>query len=198
MTWSFWFTALLFLGEMGIQGFRLRVEKSGRTPFKMGEHAIPPLSSTRLASSPQATQAASTHPITHRLATLLLDIWGAVSFPNPSSEVRFPLEDYGLSRQDVKGLIHHFQTCKDCAADNAFLMATQDSQGRDCLQLNYVEFPLFSEDTEDEDWGNIDRSLLEHEQEPEQEDVFPTESSDDIVIRDSKEWVRAGKCVFLQ
>eukprot|EP01039_Chlorochromonas_danica_P010798 gene10798-12000_t len=202
MTWSFWFAALLFLGEMGIQGFRLGVERSGRTLFKMGGgHAVPPLSPTGLASPSQATQTPSTHPITHRLVTLMLDIWGAVSFPNPSSEVRFPLEDYGLSRQDVKGLIHHFQTCKDCAADNAFLMATQDSQGRDCLQLNYVEFPLFSDDAEDEEWGNIDRSLLGQEQEPEQEDVFPTESRDDVVIRDSKEWVRAvianfGVCPF--
>ena len=84
---------------------------------------------------------------------LLVALWNKVAFPNEDDEdTDFILGDYGLSRKDVGGFITHFQTCKDCAADHAFLMATQDDSGADVLRLSNVYFPVLTEVDNDSDW----------------------------------------------
>jgi hypothetical protein len=97
------------------------------------------------STSLQSTVTMSTlaaEPITHRLTKLMVDLWGAVAFPGDGSEVSLPLSQYALTRKDVRGLLKHFQSCKDCAADNAFLMATQNSANEDVLSLCYVNFAV--------------------------------------------------------
>ena len=85
--------------------------------------------------------------------SLLVSLWDKIAFPNENDEdTDFRISDYGLSRKDVGGFITHFQTCKDCAADHAFLMATQDENGADVLRLSNVYFPMLSEEDSDEDW----------------------------------------------
>jgi hypothetical protein len=85
--------------------------------------------------------------------SLLVSLWDKIAFPNENDEdTDFRISDYGLSRKDVGGFITHFQTCKDCAADHAFLMATQDDSGADVLRLSNVYFPMLSEDDSDDDW----------------------------------------------
>ena len=85
--------------------------------------------------------------------SLLVSLWDKISFPNENDEdTDFKLVDYGLTRKDVGGFITHFQTCKDCAADHAFLMATQDDDGNDVLRLSNVYFPILSEVDSDDEW----------------------------------------------
>lgn len=85
--------------------------------------------------------------------SLLVSLWDKIAFPNTDDEdTDFRLTDYGLSRKDIGGFITHFQTCKDCAADHAFLMATQDDDGADVLRLSNVYFPILSETDSDDDW----------------------------------------------
>jgi hypothetical protein len=63
---------------------------------------------------------------------LLVDIWNKIAFPGEESvEQQFRLQDYGLNRRQMEGFIQHFQNCKDCAADHAFLMATQNDDNED-------------------------------------------------------------------
>ena len=90
-----------------------------------------------------------------RHTSLLVSLWNQIAFANTEGneeEVDFKLTDYGLTRKDVKGFIAHFQTCKDCAADNAFLMATQDDAGEDVLRLSNVHFSVLTEVDSDSDW----------------------------------------------
>jgi hypothetical protein len=133
---------------------------------------------------------------------LLADLWQAISFPPPfnngnDGEVDFLLSRYGLSRRSVSGLIQHFQTCRDCAADGAFLMATQDENtNEDILRLSQVQFAtLTDEESSDEDWGNFDHSLYLDKDEDEglrspEASVFPVEESDEAVLSDTKRWVQ--------
>lgn len=87
---------------------------------------------------------------------LLVSLWDKVAFPNEGDEdTDFKLSDFGMERKDVKGFINHFQTCKDCSADHAFLMATQDDEGADVLRLSNVYFPILSEVDKDSDWYEI-------------------------------------------
>lgn len=84
---------------------------------------------------------------------LLVNLWDKIAFPSEDDEdTDFKLSDYGMARKDVKGFISHFQNCKDCAADHAFLMATQDDEGADVLRLSNVYFPILSEVDQDSDW----------------------------------------------
>lgn len=128
-----------------------------------------------------------------QLNRLLVDLWDKIAFPTTAtddSDTVFRLKDYGLSRGDIKGFLKHFQVCKDCAADGAFLMATRDEQGEDVLQLSNVDFPLTVEDDSDDDWGLFDKSLLGDEADAVYVPSFPVEPVDDIVMADTKEWVR--------
>lgn len=85
--------------------------------------------------------------------SLLVSLWDKIAFPNEDDEdTDFKLSDYGMTRADVGGFITHFQTCKDCAADHAFLMATQDDSGEDVLRLNNVYFPVLTEADSDDEW----------------------------------------------
>jgi len=133
----------------------------------------------------------------------------------------FKLSDYGLNRRTTRGLLAHFQACKDCGGDGALLMATQNERGEDVLRLNEVAFPLLSDDEEDgEGWGShVEEDLRKYEEaaaaaaaagrgeggihwdqsssnsnsnnkDKDVFAVFPEESDDGIVLRDSKEWVR--------
>lgn len=97
------------------------------------------------------------------------------------------LKDYKLKRKSVRGFLKHFQTCKDCAVDNAFLMATQDEEGNDAVSLSSMSFPLAVEDEDDEEWGQFDQSeeflgaMIDTNIKP-----FPEEPDDDIVLADTK------------
>ncbi len=52
-----------------------------------------------------------------RRTALLISLWNHVAFPPPDDYVDFKLIDYGLDRNDVKGVLTHFQNCKDCAGE---------------------------------------------------------------------------------
>ena len=135
----------------------------------------------------------------HRRTDLLLSIWEKVAFPELSDfgESIFKLSDYGLDRGSVKSLLEHFQNCKDCASDDAFLMATQDVEGNDILSLSCVSFPLVSGDSDGETFGNEDYSdiLSEYNDELKSEEfqkgIFPIENDDNIVMRDTRQWVQS-------
>jgi len=94
-------------------------------------------------------------------------------------------------RKRASGLIQHFQFCKDtCAADNVFLMATQNDEEKDLLRLSRANFAMLSEEeSNDEDWGNFDSTLMESDEVSEQL-VFPIEENDSVVLTDSKSWVQ--------
>ena len=92
------------------------------------------------------------------VVNLLVDIWNFSSYPNAeNSEIDFVLTNYGLDRSGVKGLISHFQSCRDsCAADKVFLMATQNDEGEDVLRLTQVDFTFLTDDeADDNNWGKI-------------------------------------------
>lgn len=93
---------------------------------------------------------------------LLINIWTSVCLAsqeqgwmqNENEEdeyIDFVLSDYygdgtssvendsGRIRKRASGVIQNFQFCKDtCAADNVFLMATQNDEGKDVLRLSRV------------------------------------------------------------
>lgn len=92
-----------------------------------------------------------------RKVQMLTNIWGVISFPGDYSDVEFRLPDYGLTRFDMEGFLKHFQMCKDCAADGAFLMAVRDKDGSDKVLLNHMEYSLLTEDGDDDDWGMFDQ-----------------------------------------
>jgi hypothetical protein len=137
-----------------------------------------------------------------KMTRFLVDVWSKVCYPSESGEDLLVLKDYKLKRKSVKGFLKHFQTCKDCAIDNAFLMATQDDEGNDAVSLSSMHFPLAVEDENDEEWGQFDQS---EEYLGKKIDVntkpFPEEEDDDIVLADTKEWVQKvitdfGVCPF--
>ena len=136
--------------------------------------------------------------------SLLVSLWSKIAFPTEDdADVDFRLADYGLDRNNVKGFLSHFQNCKDCSADHAFLMATQDDDGTDILKLTNVYFPMLTEEDDDDEWGNFDPELLgdANVNEVNARTVFPVENDDAIVLQDTKEWVRKiiadfGVCPF--
>ena len=103
----------------------------------------------------------------------------------------------------------HFQACKDCAADEAILIATQDSMKNDVLVLTLAAFKLFSDDpdvstpnnllilltiAQDEDtWDEEDTIAQafadEHTNEEPQLPVFTIEPNDEIILSITKEWI---------
>ena len=130
----------------------------------------------------------------NKKAMLLASIWMKICQQNDDGEVDFRLVDFNLNRNEVKGLIKHFQTCKDCAADNAFLMASQDNDNNDVLRLSNVYFPLLSENY-DEEGDNIDDIVAELvDQGPmgDNRPIFPIEPDDEVILRDTKKWVKSG------
>lgn len=126
-----------------------------------------------------------------QLTSLLTNLWGKVANPDTFGEVDFVLDDYGLTRRDVGGFINHFQTCRDCAAEGAFLSATQNIDKKYTLRLSNVHFAILTEDSDDSDWRSSENDD-EHCGSDQDNSVFPSESNDDIVIRHSKEWVTKG------
>jgi hypothetical protein len=90
-------------------------------------------------------------------------------------------------------MLENFQNCKDCAADRAFLMATQDDNGNDMLRLSQVAFPMLSESDDDDEWGNFDASLLGEVDDKPVMDVFPIENDDAVILHDSREWVKKSE-----
>jgi hypothetical protein len=156
----------------------------------------------------------TSHEINKKLLSqvqLLVDIWQNVVFPDSNDGMNnedddskvYRLKDYHLTRNDVKGFLQHFQNCKDCAADNAFLMATQDDALDDSLLLTNVQFNILSE-SEDE-YDSLESGLSEYnldlDNETKDRPIFPIESNDDIILTDTKIWVRKmiadfGICPF--
>lgn len=143
-------------------------------------------------NNPIAYEVTSSIALGHKRTDLLLAIWERVAYP--VGETSFKLSDYGLTRETARTLLDHFQGCKDCAADNAFLMAMQDDEGNDILMLNDVSFKVISED-DDEVFGEEDYSeiLAQYDGELKEEvkDVFPNERDDNIVMRDTRQWVQS-------
>lgn len=133
-------------------------------------------------------------PLVINQVALLVGMWGKIAFPSEDSqETDFRLGDYGLDRNSVRGFLQHFQTCKDCAADNAFLMAAQDdADGADMLRLSNVYFPMCVENDSDEEWGLFDPELLGDNggSGADERTIFPVEKDDAVVLADTKEWVR--------
>jgi hypothetical protein len=58
-----------------------------------------------------------------RQTALMISLWESVAFPpldddpNLDLSISLKLSDYGLTRVDVKGVLQHFQNCKDCAGN---------------------------------------------------------------------------------
>ena len=104
---------------------------------------------------------ASFDPKLLQLNRLLVDLWDKIAFPTQDdSDTYFRISDYSLTRADLKGFLKHFQVCRDCAAESAYLMASADENGQDVLQLTNVYFPDAVEEDSDDDWGNFDKTLL--------------------------------------
>lgn len=130
---------------------------------------------------------------------LLVELWSKISFPPDDDEssnengLEFIINDYGLNRTTVKGLLNHFQSCRDCAADNAYLLASQDDLKRDILQLQLTNFNIFSDDEDDvfdeKEWGNFNEIDGLNTEDINTETIFPVEPKDDIVLKDMKGWI---------
>ena len=159
-------------------------------------HAVTTSTSTRSVPPPHVVD-----PMMFKQVSLLIALWNKISFPTEDdTETDFTLTDFGLNRNTVKGFLQHFQVCKDCAAEHAFLMATQNDEGADTLRLSNVYFPLCVEE-DVEEWGQFDPALLGAEMDPQSRTIFPVEHDDAIVLADTKEWVRKiiadfGVCPF--
>ena len=133
------------------------------------------------------------------LSKFLVNFWETMCNQDDSSKL-MTLSDYNMTRNDVKGFLNHFQMCRDYAADDSFVMATRDKNGEDALLLNKVNFPLAVEPEDAEEWGQFEQSE-EYLGELVDTSSFPEELNDDIVLADTKEWVRKvmgdfGVCPF--
>lgn len=178
------------------------------TPFSLLSQ-----SPTSFFTAPSVTPKAEAHVIDPKIISqvnLLVDIWKGISFPDYTGDddILFRLEDYSLSRKDVKGFLNHFQSCKDCAADNAYLMATQDNGNKDTLKLSNIQFNILSE-SEDE-YSSLDNVNEDYAYDDYSDDagsdvelkpIFPIETDDAIILKDTKEWVNKviadfGICPF--
>jgi hypothetical protein len=124
-----------------------------------------------------------------QLTRLLTDLWGAVAFPDEHDEVDFVLSEYALERNQMEGFINHFQSCKDCAADGAFVMATQNDDNKDVMKLTNVAFSMLTNDGDDDNWGDY-ASVLGEQNADDLLPIFPIEEEDDVIIADTKTWVR--------
>ncbi len=146
-------------------------------------------------------------PIDEKLLVMsrfLVEFWQSMASTEEegSTNKMMTLEDHGIDRKDVRGFLQHFQTCRDCSAENAFVMATKDKEGKDALSLNMVNFPLAVEDEDAEEWGQFDQSdeyLGSMEDTP--QPPFPVEEDDEVVLMDTKRWVNTvmadfGVCPF--
>lgn len=175
---------------------------------------------SRLYAGPVSKTDSKDLPKLLSLTNLLVDLWTGVVYPpvlNDSIDdddddgVVLTLKDYNLNRNDVKGFIDHFQTCKDCAADNAFLMATTDDDNNDALKLANVKFSLLSEDEDEYDslGDSFDSELFNNPDNiaPDEFDIdltksiFPIEQDDNVILRDTMKWVEKiianfGVCPF--
>jgi hypothetical protein len=130
----------------------------------------------------------------------LKEFWETIVYPDESGEPKeLLLNDYGINQKIfVNGLLEHFQVCKDCAADEAFMQVTQGGKG---IKLSKIGFSVFNND-EDDDWDDTDDIAgYDGEQVEDTKTVFPIEEDDSIILKDSKEWVKAviadfGICPF--
>eukprot|EP01041_Mallomonas_annulata_P006512 gene6512-13151_t len=136
-------------------------------------------------------------------ASILGEIWKQIAFPTESQVIMdFRLDDFGLNRNTVRGMLQHFQFCKDCAGDNAFLMATQDKDKNDLLRLNHVAFRVLSEEQDEFDDESFEIVIPEgHNEDLPMLPIFPIEPNDDVLLADTMAWVKAviadfGVCPF--
>jgi len=132
-------------------------------------------------------------------ATFLRTFWETIVYPDESGEPKeLMIQDFGISKKIIPGLLEHFQVCKDCAADEAFMQVTQGGQA---IKLSRIGFNVFNSD-EDDDWDDNDEIAgFDGEHIENEKTVFPIEEDDNIILKDSKEWVRAmiadfGICPF--
>ena len=131
----------------------------------------------------------------------LISLWDNISFPNPTNEVTFNLNDYGLNRYNIKGILKHFQACKDCTTEDSILIATQNDNKEDILILNNAEFKTLSDNPEDNDetWEDLDENMFENESFNvlSMVPVFPTENSNEIILEITKNWVEKSIFSFI-
>ena len=60
-----------------------------------------------------------------RQTAMMISLWNGVTFPPEDGTLDMKLSDYGLNRGEVRGVLNHFQNCKDCAGIlNSFLPHT--------------------------------------------------------------------------
>lgn len=140
----------------------------------------------------------------------LIDLWRNIASPDDETDLdsrspsdliekSFRLTDYSQSRQSIQNVLKHFQTCKDCAADDAILLAEQDDDNNDMLTLTYGNFKLFNDDIDEdgeawEDIPDFDDSILGPKVEGTIEElIFKEEHDDEVVIDVIRNWVTKGK-----
>ena len=188
--------AFLAVASNGLLSSRFALRRSGSRSQLMKEKGL----HLRAASGIEQP------PVDGKLMALskfLVSFWKTMCSPNDGAMSKtMTLADYNMTRNDVKGFLNHFQTCRDYAADDAFVMATKDKNGNDALLLNKVNFPLAVEPEDGEEWGQFEQSeeYLGKMQESSWRS-FPEELDDEIVLQDTKEWVRKvmadfGVCPF--
>lgn len=142
---------------------------------------------------------------------LLVDLWTEVIKPSDIEGKIYLLQEYNdMNHHHARGLIDHFQNCKDCAADGAFIIPNRIDK-KDVIEFTNLEYKILSGDTEDLDnWGddvladmkamgiepnnpnpsndgNTNGTINENNV---QRPIFPVELNDDVVLADSKAWVQ--------
>lgn len=126
----------------------------------------------------------------------LESLWKGISFPSdiPAEGQEFRLKDFALTRRSIQPVISHFQTCKDCAGEDAVLVATQDDEKNDMLVLSCGGFKILSDNPEDDDevWEDLDESLFGPVEGENELPVFRDEKDDEKVLDISKMWVKKG------
>ena len=138
---------------------------------------------------------------------LLVDLWEEVIKPSDIEGKIYLLQEYNnMKHNHARGLIDHFQNCKDCAADGAFIMPNR-IDNKDVIEFTNLDYKILSGDTDDLDnWGDdvlADMKAMGIEPSDEngsggmQSDengtnrpVFPIENNDDIILADTKAWVQ--------
>jgi hypothetical protein len=79
--------------------------------------------SFQLSSSKSSVSTAGRGNINLAKIDFLVNLWKGISFPDliPPKGQEFILRDYALTRQSIQSVLTHFQTCKDCAGEDAVL-----------------------------------------------------------------------------
>eukprot|EP00607_Mallomonas_marina_P010364 CAMPEP_0182421368 /NCGR_PEP_ID=MMETSP1167-20130531/6732_1 /TAXON_ID=2988 /ORGANISM="Mallomonas Sp, Strain CCMP3275" /LENGTH=528 /DNA_ID=CAMNT_0024598435 /DNA_START=39 /DNA_END=1625 /DNA_ORIENTATION=+ len=196
---TFFVSFFLLLHSISLKAFRFT-----RNNHLSRRHTLLAVTDEKLSQGVSSTDERITQ-VFSKQAKLLEELWTCIANPEEDfTSIDFRLKDYDLSRHDVRGMLQHFQFCKDCSGDSAFLMATQDTDKNDVLRLSQISFPIFNQENDDFSEGEdpmagIDWS--EDDKDDELAPIFPIQPDDELLLTDTKEWVRAviadfGVCPF--